>query len=36
MIGLRDTFGQTGDPEELLAHYGMDILAIVAAAKKLI
>ena len=36
MIGLRDTFGQTGDPEELIAHYGMDIPAIVAAAKKLV
>jgi transketolase len=35
MIGLRDTFGQTGDPDELLAHYGMDVPAIVAAAKKL-
>ena len=36
MIGLRDTFGQTGDPEELLAHYGMDIPAIVEAAKRII
>ena len=36
MIGMHDTFGQSGDPEELVAHYGMDIPAIVAAAKKLI
>lgn len=36
MIGLRDTFGQTGDPEELLAHYGMDVPAIVEAAKIII
>ncbi|MBP6924100.1 MAG: transketolase family protein [Candidatus Pacebacteria bacterium] len=34
MIGLRDTFGQSGEPEELLKHYGMDIEAIVKAGKK--
>lgn len=36
MIGMRDTFGQSGDPEELIAHYGMDIRAIVAAGKKVV
>jgi transketolase C-terminal domain/subunit len=36
MIGMRDVFGQTGDPDELIAHYGMDVPAIIAAAKKLI
>lgn len=35
MVGLRDTFGQSGEPEELIAHYGMDIPAIVNAAKML-
>jgi transketolase len=36
MIGMRDTFGQTGEPEELIVHYGMDVPAIIAAAKKLV
>lgn len=36
MIGMRDTFGQSGDPEELIAHYGMDIRAIVEAGKKVV
>ncbi|MEY2665422.1 MAG: hypothetical protein RLZZ480_527 [Candidatus Parcubacteria bacterium] len=36
MVGMRDTFGQTGEPEELIVHYGMDTKGIVAAAKKLI
>ncbi len=33
-IGVHDQFGQSGDPEELIAHYGMDANAIVAAALK--
>lgn len=36
MIGMRDTFGQSGEPEELMAHYGMDVPSIIAAAKKFI
>jgi len=32
-IGVRDQFGQSGEPAELLAHYGMDVPAIVAAGK---
>ena len=36
MVGLRDTFGQSGEPDELVAHYGMDTKAIIEAAKKLI
>jgi transketolase len=32
-IGVHDKFGQSGEPDELLAHYGMDILSIVAAGK---
>jgi transketolase len=31
-IGVRDQFGQSGEPEELIAHYGMDTTAIVRAA----
>lgn len=29
-IGVNDQFGQSGDPEELIAHYGMDTDSIVA------
>ena len=36
MVGLRDTFGQSGEPEELVAHYHMDTPSIIAAAKMLI
>jgi transketolase len=35
-VGIKDTFGQSGEPNELIEHYGMGISAIVAAAKKLI
>jgi transketolase len=34
-IGVHDQFGQSGEPDELIAHYGMDISAIIAAAKRL-
>ncbi len=34
-IGVHDQFGQSGKPEELIKHYGMDKDAIVLAAKKL-
>lgn len=33
-VGVHDQFGQSGEPEELLAHYGMDVPSIVAAALK--
>lgn len=33
-IGVHDQFGQSGEPEELMAHYGMDVQAIVAAAER--
>ena len=32
-VGVADQFGQSGTPEELIAHYGMDTAAIVAQAK---
>ncbi|MFT5832328.1 MAG: transketolase [Candidatus Paceibacteria bacterium] len=35
-IGIHDQFGQSGEPDELIAHYGMDVPSIVAAAQKLI
>lgn len=34
MVAVRDLFGQSGTPEELAHHYGLDAAAIVAAAKK--
>ncbi len=33
-IGIKDTFGQSGKPEELIAHYGMDAASIKNAARK--
>jgi transketolase len=35
-IGVDDQFGQSGTPEELIRHYGMDATAIVAAAKRIL
>ncbi|MEY3783750.1 MAG: hypothetical protein RLZZ230_72 [Candidatus Parcubacteria bacterium] len=35
-IGVRDMFGQSGEPDELIVHYGMDTPSIVAAARKLL
>jgi transketolase len=34
-LGVDDRFGQSGSPEELLAHYGLDALHIVEAARAL-
>ncbi|MFC1721049.1 transketolase family protein [Patescibacteria group bacterium] len=34
-IGIKDKFGQSGTPEELIAHYGMDVASIKSAVKKL-
>ncbi|MFZ2252692.1 MAG: transketolase C-terminal domain-containing protein [Minisyncoccia bacterium] len=33
-LGVDDVFGQTGTPEELLAHYGIDSSSIVREAQK--
>lgn len=33
-LGVQDVFGQSGTPEELVAHYGIDAAAIVGAAQK--
>jgi transketolase len=35
-VGIKDVFGQSGEPNELIAHYGMDTNAIIEAAQKLI
>lgn len=34
-VGVHDEFGQSGTPDELMSHYGMDIPAIIAAIKKI-
>jgi len=34
LVGVRDRFGQSGKPQELLRHYGLDAPAIVAAIQK--
>jgi len=35
-IGVRDQFGQSGTPDELIAHYGMDVPAIKKAVKNVV
>ena len=35
-VGVRDKFGQSGEPAQLLTHYGMDIQDIKDASKKVI
>ncbi len=35
-IGIDDQFGQSGEPEELLAHYGLDVKSIVGKTKNFI
>jgi transketolase len=35
-VGVDDQFGQSGEPDELIEHYGMGVSSIVAAAKKVI
>ena len=35
-IGIADSFGQSGDPLELLAHYRLDAPSIVEAARELV
>ncbi len=35
-IGVHDKFGQSGDPKELIEHYGMGVSHIVAAIRKVI
>lgn len=35
-IGVQNSFGQSGEPNELIEHFGMGVSHIVAAAKKVI
>lgn len=35
-LGVRDQFGQSGEPDELLSHYGLDVPIIVETAKALV
>lgn len=35
-VAMPDHFGESGQPAELLAHYGMDAAAIVAAARRVL
>jgi len=35
-LGVNDRFGQSGTPDELLAHYGLDALRIQEAARSLV
>lgn len=35
-IGVDDQFGQSGEPDELIAHYGMDVRAIIEAGRKVL
>lgn len=35
-VGMRDRFGESGEPNELIKHFGLDADAIAAAAQKLL
>lgn len=35
-VGVHDQFGQSGTPDELIKHYGMDAQSIISAVKELI
>ena len=35
-VGVHDVFGESGEPDELISHFGMDTPAIIDAAKKLV
>ncbi|MBI1974625.1 MAG: transketolase family protein [Candidatus Zambryskibacteria bacterium] len=35
-IGIRDQFGQSGTPDELITHYGMDVKSIIKAVEKIL
>lgn len=34
MVGVRDSFGQSGEPEQLLEHYHLDVDDVIAAIEK--
>jgi transketolase len=35
-VGVRDIFGESGEPDELISHFGMDTPAIMRAAKDIL
>ena len=35
-MGIRDEFGQSGSPQELLRHYGLEVEDIVQKVQKLL
>jgi transketolase len=35
-VGAQDMFGQSGTPDELVKHYGMDVEGIVKAAEEVL
>ena len=35
LVGVRDRFGQSGEPAELLRHYGLDAAGIMKAVREL-
>ena len=35
-LGVTDQFGQSGEPDELLAHYKLDVASIIEAAEKIV
>ena len=36
MVGMQNTFGESGKPEELIAKYKMDKIAVVEAVRKVL
>ena len=34
-VGVNDRFGESGEPEELMVHFGMDVSSIVEQAKRI-
>jgi transketolase len=36
MVGVNDTFGESGTPDELMAKYHIDTIDVVAAVEKVI
>jgi transketolase len=35
-MGINDRFGESGEPDELISHFGLDVPGIVAGVKKLV
>lgn len=35
-LGIQDEFGQSGEPDELIAHYKLDAVSIAAAARRML